>query len=770
VGLGDKIKRNPEQSAVYDAVGNFRTIVVEALAGTGKTTTLVACAQKIAKNKRVLYLAFNRAIVKETKDKSSGQFDCFTAHGLALQMLNPEHKNKFKRTKDRFFKGSELIKALNITAIQCTDIAICRDKELLAELRDNQRQKSKKELDRTEGWRFVHKSIVLETIENMYDLFVKSAEFELNRAFIERNIQSTLPYPWNHPNLNFVRSDALLDDIFTKCHEYWTKTTDTANDDFPFGYDEYLKIWQLSKPVLPYDLILFDEAQDADPVMVDVVKRQLAQVVWCGDSQQQIYGWRGAINILSSIHADKRLAIRTTQRFGRPIDQVANAFLIPLGDLKIEPNTKMSGEYRYEPPATSSVNETGEKLIREPVELELFRGNVPLLLRFADLVEHDYKVKVMADLEKFQDLIEGLIAIFHDQPCDLPFLARFETFADLVEYMNYLSRKRRKPSWYPEVLSLFMLQINTKDGNFYLDKLSRNLCPRWDRLLHATKRARLAKDDATVTLSTGHKAKGLQGDVVRVSQDFVDQSIFNQPRTVAEAKDYLSNSISEEYNKWLEHQRLCYVAVTRARRLLLHPFNILDIAEAASFQANNHDTQVEAPVEHDTSLPAWVNKIYAELAEFNISWSAVIKQEYRYRLNGWADGKESLSQIRIDVLVKKDDRPSSVEIRDQDWHAILPRLQRVLSIEDQSVNRPDLTPKTKTDLELVLTYAESKNRQVKWSEVDAHYQVQIKSVDTETEVWLFFGNKGLNAKSPSKTIGDPKNVSDLLQMIRESLS
>ncbi len=770
--MGLEAKLNPEQFAVYEAVGNYQSLVIEALAGTGKTTTLIACAEKIAnQNKRVLYLAFNNAIVSETKQKALGRFDCFTAHSLALRNVSAEHSGKFQRTHDRFLKAGEIINALKISAVECHDIEKPAD-EALGILTEHQLESNRKTTASVDSWRFIHQSILLDTIENIYGLFVKSATFDLNREFVERNMQLALPYPWCEKSLNFVMSKILIDYVYTKCSDYWNQTIDTAKDDFPLGHDEYLKIWQLSKPMLSYDLILFDEAQDADRVMVDVVERQPAQVVWCGDSQQQIYGWRGAINILNSVRADKRLEIRTTQRFGRPIDQVANAFLIPLGDLRIEPNSDKSGEYRFETLETTLDAGTGKRVVIEPVQLELFRGNVPLLLRFAELVECGYGVNVIADLDKFQDLIEGLIAKFQDRPCVLPFLARFDTFAELVDYLNHLNRskKSRKPNWYPEVLSLFNLEIDSNNGVFHVMEFRKGLCPRWDRLLQATKHARLTNEIAPVTLATGHKAKGLTREVVRVSFDFVDHSIYNQPRTTAEAKSLLNEPTSEKNEDFREHQRLCYVAVTRASKLLLHPFHIQDIDKSARFQTAENKTFKQTLTNKDNSVPSWVNVIYTELSEFNISWSEVIAKQYRYRLSGWTDEDGPLLQIKIDVTVKKDNEPSSVEINEPQWHHLIPRLERVLGFQVRLINRPELTPKTRDDLSLVLSHAKSKNHKIEWSETDAHYQIQIRSSETDAQVWLYFNKYGLNTKAPSKMLGDSKNVSDLLQMITESLS
>jgi len=62
-----------------------------------------------------------------------------------------------------------------------------------------------------------------------------------------------------------------------------------------------LKKFQLSRPDLGYDVILFDEGQDASPVMLDIFMFQKAKKIIVGDVYQQIYGWRHAINALKQV-------------------------------------------------------------------------------------------------------------------------------------------------------------------------------------------------------------------------------------------------------------------------------------------------------------------------------------------------------------------------------------------------------------------------------------------------------------------------------------
>ena len=67
-------------------------------------------------------------------------------------------------------------------------------------------------------------------------------------------------------------------------------------------HDFYIKKFQLSNPKLNYDYILFDEGQDASAAMLDIFLKQKATKVIVGDTHQQIYSWRYAINALEKVN------------------------------------------------------------------------------------------------------------------------------------------------------------------------------------------------------------------------------------------------------------------------------------------------------------------------------------------------------------------------------------------------------------------------------------------------------------------------------------
>ena len=74
--------------AINPGNGSF---VVQAVAGSGKTTTAVECAKRIAAsnpNYSILFLAFNKSIVEKLKTETQGlNMTCKTLHGFGAGVL-----------------------------------------------------------------------------------------------------------------------------------------------------------------------------------------------------------------------------------------------------------------------------------------------------------------------------------------------------------------------------------------------------------------------------------------------------------------------------------------------------------------------------------------------------------------------------------------------------------------------------------------------------------------------------------------------------------
>ena len=96
-------------------------------------------------------------------------------------------------------------------------------------------------------------------------------------------------------------------------------------------HDDYLKVWALSRPRINAGVIFFDEAQDVNAVMRRVILDQPAQTIVVGDSHQSIYGFRGAIDALRDWPADVVLPLTQSWRFGPDAADFGNLFLRSLG-------------------------------------------------------------------------------------------------------------------------------------------------------------------------------------------------------------------------------------------------------------------------------------------------------------------------------------------------------------------------------------------------------------------------------------------------------
>ena len=138
--------------------------------------------------------------------------------------------------------------------------------------------------------------------------------------------------------------ESLQQHLYPAVERRWLESID-QNHQAGIGHDIYLKLWALSEPNIPTDYVLFDEAQDADPLMLGILLRQKStQVIYVGDAHQQIYAWRGAVNAMQQmpLHESR---LTTSFRFGDAIADVANSLLGALNEtvpLLGNPNVKSS--------------------------------------------------------------------------------------------------------------------------------------------------------------------------------------------------------------------------------------------------------------------------------------------------------------------------------------------------------------------------------------------------------------------------------------------
>lgn len=303
---------NEEQLAIIDAAQTGENVSVKALAGTGKTTVLVGVAEALS-HKRIAYVAFNKDIATEATHRMPSNVEARTASSFAYRGTIVFPKSAWgQRFTDTTSAGWEYAQALGIkqgkefdSAAEGSDKTFLKTSTLGYIVCGTVEKFCSQDTDTIEGWQVPKQ-----------DGLSKSGQAELAAYILP--LATKIWADLNDVNGNLVK--------FTFCH--------------------YLKQFQLSgQPIkvkygkekaAPAEVILFDEAQDASPVIRAIVQQQGCQVIAVGDSNQAIYGFTGAVDALEAFDAPHVLPLTKTYRFGPAIAEQANALLAKMGtDMRI---------------------------------------------------------------------------------------------------------------------------------------------------------------------------------------------------------------------------------------------------------------------------------------------------------------------------------------------------------------------------------------------------------------------------------------------------
>jgi N12 class adenine-specific DNA methylase len=290
----------PQQQAILDAFLGGKDIAVQALAGTGKTTTLVLLARALMDRSpevQVVYTAFNADIVADAR---RGRFDrnvtAMTMHSIARQaLLQTSYAGKVNGGDQGARWPEQWASVLEITDVTAPGSAPVPAEEIAR--------------------------LVIATVRK----FRESADDEPGRQHLPGHLSGAAGGPLARAVLSHAR-------------KAWADIADPGNTALlaagralRVDHDDYLKVWALSRPRVNAGVIFFDEAQDVNAVMRRVILDQAAQTIVVGDSHQSIYGFRGAIDALKDWPADIVLPLTQSWRFGPAAAEFGNLFLRSLG-------------------------------------------------------------------------------------------------------------------------------------------------------------------------------------------------------------------------------------------------------------------------------------------------------------------------------------------------------------------------------------------------------------------------------------------------------
>ena len=289
-----EIKFSKEQLDIFSFCKNgIQNLIVQAVAGAGKTTTLVECVKQLDSNKKILLLAHNKSTRDTLRNKIGNKENVkvYTLHGLAWRMFN-EH-----------FEFSPIIDGDKYRNY------INRNIEYIA----------------SDEYKNLSKPLKLMYKSNVFDLINKSRH---NLKQSEKEITKLAKKKYG---LKLIADEAYF---VSKILKWGLENTDIVDYQdllwFPseFGY--------FTKKYLS-DVIMLDEAQDASLAQQDVVSRcfkRNTRLFAFGDKDQTINSWCGSdteafehLKDSSVFRRDaKELPLTTNYRCGKNIIEYAKRY------------------------------------------------------------------------------------------------------------------------------------------------------------------------------------------------------------------------------------------------------------------------------------------------------------------------------------------------------------------------------------------------------------------------------------------------------------
>jgi F-box protein, helicase, 18 len=503
-----------EQKDIIRSTGNIK---INAVAGSGKTTTIIEYAKARPASSKILYIAFNKSVkleaAKKFAEKGLTNVKVETAHSLAYRHI--VFANGYT-VRPQGYKTNEIAELLGL-----------------------------------EGNGEKHGQYIIASHINKFIAYFcnsnKQKVQDLNYLDVVNEGKAKA----------FVRTFYAYIESKTRL---LLKKMDTGEIDIT--HDFYLKKFQLSRPQLHYDYILFDEGQDASEAMLDIFLQQKATKVIVGDTHQQIYGWRYAVNSLEKTDFTT-FYLSSSFRFTQDIANLA------MRTLQWKEHIEA-----FQPIAIAGKGKSKEK----KTKAVLARTNLGLLLKVIEYVKEKKALERIyfegninsytyaddgASLYDVLNLSNGNRNLIRDK-----LIKEMNSMAELEEYIDKTE----------DVQLGMMVEIVNEYGNEI------------PGIIKTIKEKHIKdeeKEKAEIIFSTVHRCKGMEYDEVQLVKDFITEEKIKKAKEEAEKDNGKKAGESKrEFNiaKIREEINLLYVAVTRTKIMLHIPAALLPVDFPVSAQ------------------------------------------------------------------------------------------------------------------------------------------------------------------------------------------
>ena len=509
--------------------------IVEALAGTGKTTLLLELITAYVRKYGFIetaYLQFNKKIKEESAEKIRGRrldknVKVLTLNGLGHKVLMQHSKMPIQLDKGKLWRViTEVLDEENTASVEEKEMRNANDLSF--------------ELAEEKFYRFARKHLKA-FVSKFKTTDVSCANITLLVKLAEHY---EIPSQWqmNQTGLNLeifrLWMAGMMPRIDRKLVEDYQKAGSIDFDD-QLWLPIRLKIDDFFFP--SYSIILVDEAQDLNQIQQLLVLKCTkpgSRLVIVGDHHQAIYRFRGALD--SSI-----------DRFEEKLTGQITKF--PLTKCWRCPEVILD-TVRYHVPQIWSGIEGGEVLFREWEDIVpaakdngmvLCRLNLPLFVCFYEFIKQERKAYMLG-----RDLIKTLVGI--TKIIVKPKGFQWDTFDETAERFQAAEVQK----------------IINKNGGDHQDPRIQLIEDQVGILVHIWEfidftsiqqlenhlNTIFAEKKDAVVLSTVHKAKGLEADQIIFIETFRDRVI-----------SPMMSSFADEN----EENNLIYIARTRAKKQLI---------------------------------------------------------------------------------------------------------------------------------------------------------------------------------------------------------
>jgi hypothetical protein len=435
---------------------------INAVAGSGKTTTLLEYAKKNS-HLKILYLAYNKSLQTSLQDK-------LKEYNLPSMHISTIHSLAYNK-----------IEAYNYTLAHDLKNQVIENLLIKHELTVNHK-----------AYYPIAEYVAL--IKDLVNFYCNSSLIALDSKLIESyKKQSELG----------AKILELINKNETRVIEH-LKTILSAmkNKIIDATHDFYLKMFYLNKKVstnLPYDLILIDEAQDISDVMIGIVENQSCRRIYVGDSFQQIYTFRFATNALNKIDLPS-YDLTQSFRFGDNFAKVLQNNLNSLYAINSSKPLKISGLEKTTLIGKNHIDFSKQFCV-------IARSTFGLIQQLVYFIHDKKKVYFEGGYNSYSFMNQTVYSIFYlkqkkNDKITIDEIKDFETISELEQFA-----KDTKNQDYLNIIKF----INTYGDNiFEINKKIKEFLV-------------TDKNQADIIFTTTHKSKGLEYDQVIMADDFISK-------------------------------------------------------------------------------------------------------------------------------------------------------------------------------------------------------------------------------------------------------